>query len=129
MKKKRVLLLGLVGATLAVGAAIATDPSASIRITSVEKTASSAVIATTVKNTGSSQHEFPVGCSLQRRDGSWLDVPYKLQPLAAGQSAVVVFRAEGERMDAFVLVRVAIWRAEKSDGTLDTRLDMDERSL
>lgn len=100
-----------------------------IRIKSISTGSSSIRIEVFVKNTGNVRHRFPIGCSLQRRNKSWFDVPYKVYTLSPGETGVLVFQAKNISVQSFYLVRVAIWYGERSDGRLKNRLGMDERRL
>ncbi|MCP3964590.1 MAG: hypothetical protein GY719_42720 [bacterium] len=101
----------------------------SIRIKTVDVGQDSIKIVTVAKNTGDRNHEFPVGCSLQRRNGSWYDIRFQLHELDKAEEKEVVFQARRINVKEFVLVRVAIWDRARSDGLLDTRYDMDERPI
>ncbi len=80
-------------------------------------------------NTGGGAHKFPIGCSVQRADGSWDDIPYQVQDIAAGGSTSLVFKKSVGEKSKFRLVRVSIWQKEKGNGQLDGRLGNAERPV
>jgi len=129
---KRTILIGLLVAVamLSVWAARAAEKvDGKIRIESITTGRKSIQIKAIAENTGTVKHKFPVGCSLQRKNGSWYDIPYQIYKLEKGERRRVVFRANDINLRVFALVRVAIWHGERPDGLLETRYDMDERSI
>ncbi len=129
---KRTIVIGslVVVALLGVWAAGAAEKvDGKIRIESVATGRRSIQIKAIAENTGTVKHKFPVGCSLQRKNGSWYDIPYQIHKLEKGERRIVVFRADDINVRVFALVRVAIWHRERPDGLLETRYDMDERLI
>ncbi len=100
-----------------------------IRIVRVNIERSSLQIEACARNRGTASHRFAVGCSLQRKDYSWLDIPFQLHEIEPEQSVAVEFNLDSIDMNDFFIVRVAIWKSVNSDGTLNTRFAMDERPL
>ena len=129
---KRVIVVGLLTVSLIFTAWTASSGGqvkGAIQIKSISMRSSSIKIEVVIKNTGDVRHRFPVGCSLQRTNRSWFDLPYQVYTLSPGKTGSLVFEGENISIRSFYLVRVAIWYGERSDGRLKNRLDMDEKKL
>ena len=100
-----------------------------IQIQSVSVLQRSIKIIILAENTGTTKHEFPIGCSLQKDDGSWYDLPYQMHLIEKNEKKVAEFVADNINLREYTLVRAAIWDRERSDGLLETMYDMDERTI
>ncbi len=80
----------------------------------------------TIQNTGSSQHTFPIGCSLLTIAGNWIDLPCKKVTLEPNETQTITFQKEIKHYSNLNKLDIAIWEKEKDDGTLDNKYAFKE---